>query len=302
MPDEKTSVTATKVWNDNNNENSKRPESIKLQVKNGNTVIVEQVVTASDNWKYTFTNLAKYDSQGKTINYTVDEAEVNTDDLKFYTKSINGTTITNTYVPIKLCSIQVAIQPDKLTYKNGQNFNPTGMIVTATYSNDETKEITGYTITNGDNLKAGQKSVEISYTEEGVTQITTQAINVNTQLEIEFNKYYERIDGGKTYLCNISPIITLEEMKQNITTNGTIKVYSNDDEITDNDDIITTSMKLVISLNDEKQEFIIAVKGDTNGDGISDLNDILEINKHRLNKALLTNERLLAGDVKRQKQ
>ena len=297
VPDEKTSVTATKVWNDNNNENSKRPESIKLQVKNGNTVIVEQVVTASDNWKYTFTNLAKYDSQGKTINYTVDEAEVNTDDLKFYTKSINGTTITNTYVPIKLCSIQVAIQPDKLTYKNGQNFNPTGMIVTATYSNDETKEITGYTITNGDNLKAGQKSVEISYTEEGVTQITTQAINVNTQLEIEFNKYYERIDGGKTYLCNISPITTLEEMKQNITTNGTIKVYSNDDEITDNDDIITTSMKLVISLNDEKQEFIIAVKGDTNGDGISDLNDILEINKHRLNKALLTNERLLAGDV-----
>ena len=296
VPDEKTSVTATKVWNDNNNENSKRPGSIKLQVKNENTVIVEQVVTASDNWKYTFTNLAKYDSQGKTINYTVDEAEVNTDDLKFYTKSINGTTITNTYVPIKLCSIQVAIQPDKLTYKNGQNFNPTGMIVTATYSNDETKEITGYTITNGDNLKAGQKSVEISYTEEGVTQITTQAINVNTQLEIEFNKYYERIDGGKTYLCNISPITALEEMKQNITTNGTIKVYINDEEITDND-IITTSMKLVISLNDEKQEFIIAVKGDTNGDGISDLNDILEINKHRLNKALLTNERLLAGDV-----
>ena len=296
VPDEKTSVTATKVWNDNNNENSKRPESIKLQVKNGNTVIVEQVVTASDNWKYTFTNLAKYDSQGKTINYTVDEAEVNTDDLKFYTKLINGTTITNTYVPIKLCSIQVAIQPDKLTYKNGQNFNPTGMMVTATYSNDETKEITGYTITNGDNLKAGQKSVEISYTEEGVTQITTQAINVNTQLEIEFNKYYERIDGGKTYLCNISPITTLEEMKQNITTNGTIKVYINDEEITDND-IITTSMKLVISLNDEKQEFIIAVKGDTNGDGISDLDDILEINKHRLNKALLTNERLLAGDV-----
>ena len=297
VPDEKTSVTATKVWNDKNNENSKRPESIKLQVKNESTVIAEQVVTASDNWKYTFTNLAKYDSQGKTINYTVDEAEVNTDDLKFYTKSINGTTITNTYVPIKLCSIQVAIQPDKLTYKNGQNFNPTGMIVTATYSNDETKEITGYTITNGDNLKVGQKSVEISYTEEGVTQITTQAINVNTQLEIEFNKYYERIDDGKTYLCNISPITALEEMKQNITTNGTIKVYSNDDEITDNDDIITTSMKLVISLNDEKQEFIIAVKGDTNGDGISDLDDILEINKHRLNKALLTNERLLAGDV-----
>ena len=89
----------------------------------------------------------------------------------------------------------------------------------------------------------------------------------------------------------------LEKMKENITTNGTIKVYSNNKEITGSKDLVTTSMKLVISLNDEKQEFIIAVKGDTNGDGISDLNDILEINKHRLNKALLTNERLLAGNV-----
>ncbi len=41
--DEKTSVTVTKTWNDNNNANGKRPESIKLQIKNGNTIVKEEV-------------------------------------------------------------------------------------------------------------------------------------------------------------------------------------------------------------------------------------------------------------------
>ena len=108
VPEDKTEVTVTKVWDDNNNANGKRPESIKLLVKNGTQVVAEQVVTEAENWKYTFTNLAKYNEQGNVINYTVDEQEVNTDDLKFYTKTITGTTITNTFsVPDNKISITV---------------------------------------------------------------------------------------------------------------------------------------------------------------------------------------------------
>ena len=108
VPGEETSVTAIKLWDDNENANGKRPESIKLQVKNGDTVVKEQTVTEADNWRYTFTNLPTYDEQGNAINYTVDEAEVNTNDLKFYTKEINGKVITNTFtVPDEKVSVTV---------------------------------------------------------------------------------------------------------------------------------------------------------------------------------------------------
>ena len=62
VPGEKTEVTVVKAWADNENVNGKRPESIRLQVKNGNTVVAEKVVTEADEWKYTFTDLAKYDN------------------------------------------------------------------------------------------------------------------------------------------------------------------------------------------------------------------------------------------------
>ena len=175
------------------------------------------------------------------------------------------------------------------------------MKVTATYNNGTTKEVTNYTITDGNNLTIGKTSVTVSYTEDGITKTTTVQITVTAKqtdkLTVEFNQYNEVDNNNRKYLCNISPETTLEKMKENITTNGTIKVYSNNKEITGSKDLVTTSMKLEISLDDEKLELTIVVKGDTNGDGKSDLYDILEINKHRLNKALLTNERLLAGNV-----
>ena len=45
---------------------------------------------------------ALYDTTGQVINYTIDEVEVNTNDLVGYTKSIDGYTITNTIVKHKI--------------------------------------------------------------------------------------------------------------------------------------------------------------------------------------------------------
>ena len=211
------------------------------------------------------------------------------------------TTVQITVNKKSLSKIEVTTQPSKTTYIEGQNFDKTGMKVTATYNDGTTKEVTNYTITDGNNLTIGKTSVTVSYTEDGITKTTAVQITVTAKqtdkLTVEFNQYNEVDNNNRKYLCNISPETTLEEMKENITTNGTIKVYSNNKEITGSKDLVTTSMKLEISLDDEKLELTIVVKGDTNGDGKSDLYDILEINKHRLNKALLTNERLLAGDV-----
>ncbi len=42
------------------------------------------MVTEKENWKYTFIDLPMYDLKGNKISYTVDEAEVNKDDLAYY--------------------------------------------------------------------------------------------------------------------------------------------------------------------------------------------------------------------------
>lgn len=85
-----------KVWDDNNNVEKKRPESIELQIKNEDTIVARQKIDISKGeTKYTFKNLPKYDSNKNVINYTVDEEEVNNGDLEFYKKSISGNVITN---------------------------------------------------------------------------------------------------------------------------------------------------------------------------------------------------------------
>ena len=102
--DDTTEVTVTKVWDDNHDEAQKRPASINLQLKNGNAIVKEQVVNVSNavsgdtnTWQYTFTDVEKYNEDGQEIVYTVDETEVNNNDLQFYTKKLEGTTVTNTF-------------------------------------------------------------------------------------------------------------------------------------------------------------------------------------------------------------
>ena len=56
-------------------------------------------------------------------------------------------------------------------------------------------------------------------------------------------------------------------------------------------------MKLKAEYDNKVYEYTIAINGDTNGDGESDIKDLLAVNKHRLGKALLKNEYETAGDV-----
>lgn len=97
VPGQTIDLNVVKKWNDNSNARNKRPESIKLVVKNGNDIVNEKVVTGTGSeWTYTFKKLPKYNNDGEVINYTVDEQEVNEGDLLFYSKEVNNNVITNT--------------------------------------------------------------------------------------------------------------------------------------------------------------------------------------------------------------
>ena len=108
-PEDKTSVTLTKTWVDNNNEAGKRPALIRFQVKEGNEVKTHIDTAVANDMGWVFDDLPKYNDNGEQIQYTVDEAEINPGDLKFYTKTIDGgRNITNTYtVPDENISVTV---------------------------------------------------------------------------------------------------------------------------------------------------------------------------------------------------
>ena len=96
----------TKVWNDANNQDGKRPESVTVQlykkVGNADPVAVEgkkltltaKEKTDDNTWVASFTNLPQYEA-GKEITYSIKEVDVPAG----YESSVTGQVVTNTYNP-----------------------------------------------------------------------------------------------------------------------------------------------------------------------------------------------------------
>ena len=70
-------LEATKVWDDQDNVEGLRPESIEFQLyKNGTAEGKSVALSAGNNWKVTFSNLPDKDSNGNLISYSVKEVKV----------------------------------------------------------------------------------------------------------------------------------------------------------------------------------------------------------------------------------
>src|SRR5699024_867157 len=85
----KTKVTGEKKWNEV--DESYRPDSITIQLLANGEEIDSTEVTKDTDWTYGFTDLDKYDDQGKEITYTVKEVDV----PKGYKSTVDGYNITN---------------------------------------------------------------------------------------------------------------------------------------------------------------------------------------------------------------
>ena len=79
--------------------------------------------------------------------------------------------------------IDVTTEPSKKAYKYGETFNPAGMVVTAYYTDDQSRAVTGYTYSPTGTLDMDDTTITISYTEGSVTKQTTQAITVAKVLD-----------------------------------------------------------------------------------------------------------------------
>lgn len=114
-------IEGTKTWDDNNDKNLSRPDSIVVRLLANGTEVDKKTVTADDNWSYEFTG-KPMNENGKPIAYTVSE-----DPVDDYSATYNGYNITNTYSP-RTINIQVTKawndandqdgkRPEKITVK-----------------------------------------------------------------------------------------------------------------------------------------------------------------------------------------
>ncbi|MBQ9202614.1 MAG: bacterial Ig-like domain-containing protein [Prevotella sp.] len=85
---------------------------------------------------------------------------------------------------LTLGSIAITTAPTKTTYTEGDTFDATGMVVTATYTNASTDNVTdACVITPSGALSTNDTEVTVSYTENGVTKTAKQAITVNERTQ-----------------------------------------------------------------------------------------------------------------------
>ena len=86
-----TDISGEKTWVDKDNKD--RPRSIIVNLLANDEKIDSQLVTAEDDWHYTFMTLDKYDREGQLINYTISEEEV-----EGYQTEVDGYDLINTLI------------------------------------------------------------------------------------------------------------------------------------------------------------------------------------------------------------
>ena len=126
-----------------------------------------------------------YSTRNVTSSSTTTGFNSSTSGTKTITVSYTESGITKTATfsvtisPATLSSIAVSTMPTKTTYNINENLSTSGMTVTATYSDNSTKDITSSCTYNGfDSTTAGTKMITVSYIESGITKITTFNVDV----------------------------------------------------------------------------------------------------------------------------
>lgn len=81
--------------------------------------------------------------------------------------------------------IKVTTPPNKTEYFSGEDFDKTGMVITAYLNNGNTREIKDYIVVDGENLGANQTEVKIKYDTFETTQKITVIKNSVEKLELK---------------------------------------------------------------------------------------------------------------------
>ena len=108
-----------------------------------------------------------------------------------------------------LTDVEITNAPTKTVYDDGDSFDPTGMVVTATYSNGDTENVVSSCVFDKTTLAYTDTYVRASYTFKGVTMYDDQSITVNAiaVTGVSLDSSEETINVGKTVtlLATVAP-------------------------------------------------------------------------------------------------
>ena len=113
-------------------------------------------------------------------------------------------------VQCTLSSISLNTNNVTKTFTVGDTFTSAGLVVTASYSNCSNKTVTPTNISSPDMSSAGQKTVTVSYTENGVTKTATYNITVNAQpVTTTYSVRWHSCTGTTTVTYNAGQALVL---------------------------------------------------------------------------------------------
>ena len=165
-------INVNKNWQDNDNQDGKRPEKITVELyrNNENEPVETVTIDASSDWKYVFSNLPKYDEDKNEITYRVVEETVPEYDTE-YEISDNGVEIYNHHTPEKVSvegsktwndnNNQDGIRPDSITVELLKTVNGTTTSMGENYKQVLTGNKLDYSWSNLPVYEAGER---ITYT------------------------------------------------------------------------------------------------------------------------------------------
>ena len=111
---EVTELNVTKVWNDSDNQDGIRPVNVTVYLFANGNLINQTVLTADNDWKHIFTDLAVYNN-GQVINYTIAEVAVTDYTIVITNDTAYNWTVTNTHESVPNMTI-VKIANEKVVY------------------------------------------------------------------------------------------------------------------------------------------------------------------------------------------
>lgn len=180
---ERLAKTVTKVWDDNNNQDGLRPNTLRIALTGTDGTYIEKSLSTANNWTEAFDGLYKYFKEGTPIQYTIDEEMVGGYEKEISEKD-NLITITNTHAPEKLDLIVNVVWNDA---NNQDGYRPDAATIhmSGTDGTQDTKDFTkdsswsSIVFKDLDRFKDGTK-IKYTVTEDEISQYTTSiAVNGN---------------------------------------------------------------------------------------------------------------------------
>ena len=208
-------------------------------------------------------------------NVWTDTATVNTTNKKIpnYYTTIKAFTTSKINATV-LEGIEITTPPSKTSYEVGEDFDKTGMVVKAKYSDGTSKEITDYTIKDGTNLTEGKANVTIEYQGKTATQEITvvkkavtasvTSISIKTMpTKIQYIKNKEELDlTGGVIEVTYSDGSKIE-----------VAMTSEDISVSGFDNSTVGKNTITIKYKEKTAQFEVEIKEEKKEDGNNDINN-----------------------------